>query len=489
MKINFTIILLLFSAIMVPITAVNTSGAVSATNFSYVNGANTYNWRVSPNNSTTLVNGFTAVVPYTYASFLTGTVRLRRVNNANISGNFTLVWAEAVTAGNVFNMLPAYENDMESFFNNRIYNKGTDNFFDNTSGNSNNIERLDWIIPTGYSNSLPDRVGFAIFERGAVGVHDPFCIAAITSLDAMGNPASYGNIVRVTSSNYADPGPAVTYRILKAPFPNDLIDAGTATQSRGGVIISLQNLGIAANSIIYGYSLFSNDLPGSATPANLVDVTNPTYFPLNTGNPGGIDLIAVTGIYIATSVLSTRFVSFDAFEKSDLVNLKWTVENEQAVARYEIERSTDGNTYTTVHQLKPGTTSSNGTNVYSFDDPVQRVFSSQLYYRIKQYSVDGSVHYSKVIFIKRNNKSGAVSVYPNPVSENLLVNIAHNANERATISVVNNAGAEVLQLQVTLAKGNNAFTLEEISKLSKGNYRLVVKSQSGKLIAKQFSKQ
>ena len=121
------------------ITAVTTSNSSATGSFSYVNGGNTYNWGLAPNNNVVNLNGFTAGgLSYSYASFLNGTVRIRRVNNANISGNFTLVWAESVTNGTIFNLLPAYQNDMEGFFNSRTYNKGTDNLFDNISFNSNN---------------------------------------------------------------------------------------------------------------------------------------------------------------------------------------------------------------------------------------------------------------------------------------------------------------------------------------------------------------
>ena len=472
------------------ITAVFTTTTTASSTFSYTSGANTYNWGLSPNNTVTKVTGFTAGgLGYSYATSLTGNVKLRRVNNAGTSGNFTLVWAEVVnSSGTLFNMFPDYQNDEQAFFNNNVYNKGTDNLFDNTSANSNDIERLDWILSASYSTPVPAKIGFAIFERGANGAHDPFCIAAITSLDGLGNPATYGNIVRVATGSYGDIGPNVTYRILKSTFPTNLLDAGTSTQSRGGVMVYLQDLGIAGNTPIYGYSLFANDLPLGATPANLVDYTNATYFPTNTGNPGGIDLLAITGIYVDNTVLPIRFIDFSAVGNNNIINLKWDVDNELSVSKYEIERSPDGINYSGVNEIQKAGNST-GANSYSYADNISGVSANLLYYRIKEYDHNGSYYYSKTISIKINNKTSSVIIYPNPVKETLFVNIANTQNDKGTISVISSIGEQVIQQKVQLANGNNSFTVDGVNKLSGGTYQLIIKLESGKVTTKEFFKQ
>ena len=480
-----------FSAIaQTAITAVSTTSVHASSTFSYTNGGITYNWGLSPKDTVTKVTGFTAGgVGYSYATSLTGNVKLRRVNNALISGIFTLVWAEVVnTSATLFNIFPDYQNDEESFFNNNVYNKGTDNLFDNTSTNSNNIERLDWILSTSYSTPVPAKIGFAIFERGANGAHDPFCIAAITSLDGLGNPATYGNIVRVATGNYGDIGPSVTYRILKSTFPTNLLDAGTNGQSRGGVMVYLQDLGIAANTPIFGYSLFSSDLPLGATPANLVNFNNAAFFPTNTGNAGGIDLLAITGIFIDNTVLPIRFIDFSAVENNNLINLKWDVDNELSASKYGIERSPDGINFSGVIEiLKTG--NSTGAHSYSYADNISGVSANHLYYRIKQYDHDGSYYYSKTISININNKTSSVIIYPDPVKETLNVNIANTEADKGMISVISSIGEQVIQQKVQLANGNNSFTVDGVNKLSGGTYQLIIKLESGKVITKEFFKQ
>ncbi len=500
MKINLTMLALLACSFSItaqtPITTIDTSSSPAPSSFSYMSTDTTYNWGVGPNNSILYLNGFTANgIPYTYASNLQGIVKVRRADNAKVTGNYSLEWAQTSTtgAGKTFNMFPNYQNDMDSFLNNHIYNKGTDNIFDNTSANGNNIERLDWIIRGGYSTPLPDQVGFAVFDKGNTTTHDPFCIAVITALsdDSAMSVLSYGGTIkRVVAANYGQPGPTVFYRIVKGPSSSNLLNAGTNTQGRGGVFISLLDLGINAGTKIYGYSLFSGDLPVSATLDSLVNYTDTLNFPLHTGVSGGLDLVAVTGINIATSLVPVSFVNFNAVENNDVINLKWSVENEIPANHYDAERSTDGIHFIKINEARPSGNFSTRANSYSLVDNISSVASNVLYYRIKQYEPDGSFHYSKTIPVKRNKNGLATIIFPNPVKGTLNINIPTSSNDNAAISIFSSAGSKVIQLQQPLSSGNNSFTIDDVSKLSKGIYQLSIKLlNSGKTIIKQFTKE
>ena len=68
---------------------------------------------------------------------------------------------------------------------------GSDNTFANgTDPVTGNVERIDftWNSPITVSNSF----ALALFERGAVGVHDAFAITAVTAIDGAGNPTAFG---------------------------------------------------------------------------------------------------------------------------------------------------------------------------------------------------------------------------------------------------------------------------------------------------------
>jgi len=64
------------------------------------------------------------------------------------------------------------------------------------------------------------------------------------------------------------------------------------------VAIPVTDLGVAAGTTVYGYSLFAPDVTDGGNTANLVDWTNSTFFHTNTNSitTGGIDPIAVSGV-------------------------------------------------------------------------------------------------------------------------------------------------------------------------------------------------
>ena len=469
-----------------PITSITTVPATAATGTTYDISSKTYNWGVSPNNSVDYVEEFkSGGNDYAYTSSLPGQVKIRRVDNSNIAGTFTLVWARTVNTASVYNLFPEYDNNMETFFNTNVTTKGTDNLFTNGSTtNVNNIERLDWVLNSVFSTPVPEKIGFAIFERGNTGGHDPFCIAAITAVDGSGNPTAYGNIVRVASADYGDVTGTFNFNVLKAPYPQNLVYNTNITQLIGGVFLSLQSLGIGANQSVYGYSLFSDDLPLSATPADLVDYTNSTFFPTNTTS-GGLDLAAVTGIFVEKGILPVRFTSFTATEKQHKVDLKWSVENEASANYYVIERSEDGSNYSSVTTVKANKNAS-GVNTYSYNDDISGLSGNKFYYRIKQYDLDGSSYLTQTLLVRVSNTVNGLTIYPNPVKSNLFITMNSSKDQRVKISILNFMGQEVANKTERLSVGNNSIVVDAVSSLAAGSYHLVITDEAGVKEIRQF---
>ncbi|HET9857925.1 MAG TPA: hypothetical protein VFP99_08825, partial [Chthoniobacterales bacterium] len=163
---------------------------------------------------------------------------------------------------------------------------GSDNTFANgTDPTTGNIERIDftWNSPITVSNSF----ALALFERGAVGVHDAFAIATVTAIDGAGNPTAFGPLLIVVpgwggSTNAVND---FTYRLFRYSNGNDistsLDSSATAIQGLGGVLITAADLGLTTGSTVYGYSLMGSDVTATNS-AQLLDWTNSTYFPTNT---------------------------------------------------------------------------------------------------------------------------------------------------------------------------------------------------------------
>lgn len=320
----FTLLILQANA-QTPIVTVSIGNAAATTSVSYnasgaVNSSfsgNNYNYTFgnatqATNNQKKLNSLTIGQEIYSYVENANSFVKIRRVNNSVVSGNRSLLWVEKnnVTGGsaNKITVVPQYNDNMESVFNGNSLNQGTDNLFANQgdgNGNNNNIERLDVIFAGGVISTYNNKVGFALFERGADNEHDPFVIAAVTSIDQNGNPTGYANPIRVNTGNWGNiPSSATDYYVVRRnpATESNLRMSTSGKQNIGGVFITFKDLGIATGVKIYGYSVIGYDLPARATAANLVDYTDNTYFPTNTSaatSQGGIDLIALTGVLSA----------------------------------------------------------------------------------------------------------------------------------------------------------------------------------------------
>ncbi len=159
-------------------------------------------------------------------------------------------------------------------------------------------------------------------------------------------------------------------------------------------------------------------------------------------------------------------VELTAF-KGSLINnkaaLQWETAQERNAKAFIVEKSIDAKTFTTI-----GTVAAKGgasRTSYDFDD--KELSQNINYYRLKMVDNDGSFTYSNTIAIKLGGKTkGGVSVFPNPVSDNITIN--HDAAEEGTIiRIVNITGVTVAQYSV--AK-DAIQTSVDASQLAKGQY-------------------
>jgi Secretion system C-terminal sorting domain len=487
-KIIISIILLssfYFAPAQTPLTAVTTMDVASTATLNYTIGTDTYNWSTSPNNIQKRIISFnSAGGSFAYSNALNGFVKMRRLNNATTTGDFTLAWSEGSITATPFNMQANMPLNMEAYFDDNVFNKGTDNLFDNASANSNNIERMDWILPGGFTTTTPSKIGFAVFERGADNAHDPFAIAAITALDAMGNPSSYGTLKKVTSTEWGNiTSSSLSYRILKGTSGTNLATAGVNTQTRGGIFFSFTSLGIAASTTIYGYSLFANDVPATSTSAQLVDVstTNSVTYPTNTTTEGGIDLISTTGIFIDNTTTPVKLESFSV-NTTNINELFWKIsDNNYELKNFEIQKSFDGINFNTIGIVHP---TFNATQ-YNFRE---NVHAENCFYRIKIIENNGNYFYSAIVKVGKS-KIIKSSISPNPVTENPTLNFYAKQAGETVVVVYNLLGKKMALETIASLKGLNATKLICTENLSAGYYILYIVKQDGSTEKVPFIKQ
>lgn len=271
-----------------------------------LNNSNTNGVRFE--NTTIAVSSFLDIAGNIYtANTVASASYVRRNTTVGNANNASAWYADSLSDPDRFRA-PYATTDPGLLLGNNIL-RGSDNTFANGTGaTEGNIERLDFVFAGGLTASLS--TAFSVFDRGAAGAHDSVKIAVITGWDAINNvPTSYGGLlVGVNSANYGATNPIgdFDYNLFRysngdnlgaSAYWNDNTEEGT--QGIGGTIISMSDLGIAAGTTIYGYSLMGYDVTNGGSMSNLVNWNNTTYYASNTTGAtgtGGIDLSAVNGV-------------------------------------------------------------------------------------------------------------------------------------------------------------------------------------------------
>jgi PEP-CTERM motif len=227
-----------------------------------------------------------------------------------------------------YNLLGAYDSNMETLLGGNNLLVGTDNIFTNTgnaTGNHNTIERVDVLFPGGIT--VDAALAFTFYDRGNPGGHDPLSIAAITSLGLVNGdpqaPTNYGTRMGITAASYGTANIASAtltgggtynltrnYAILRNDNPSATDGAGNADylsgyaqQGIGGVLIQSTNLA-SAGATIYGFSIFPSDVPSIVTGTALANWQNTTNYPMtSTESSGqGLDLVGASSVLVRAEV-------------------------------------------------------------------------------------------------------------------------------------------------------------------------------------------
>lgn len=146
-------------------------------------------------------------------------------------------------------------------------------------------------------------------------------------------------------------------------------------------------------------------------------------------------------------------------------HLNWRTAQEKNNSHFEIERSTDGVRFTTIGTVysKAQNGNSSWELAYTYDD--RSITEPINYYRLKQVDLDKHFAYTGIIKLVNDASQSSVTVFPNPVTDNVRISIKGALNN-VMIQVLDITGKEVYQAVPVTA----ADTDLDLSALSQGTY-------------------
>jgi hypothetical protein len=137
----------------------------------------------------------------------------------------------------------------------------------------------------------------------------------------------------------------------------------------------------------------------------------------------------------APETLPVIFNSFYATKNNSNVQLCWSTAREYNNSNYELQRSFDGGSWTTIALLL-GTGNSTTVQQYSFTD--KNMTASLAYYRIRQVNIDGEYEYSTIKTIGAGETTSATKIYRSGSKVNIEFN--REINDPVTVRVINMNG-------------------------------------------------
>ncbi len=177
-------------------------------------------------------------------------------------------------------------------------------------------------------------------------------------------------------------------------------------------------------------------------------------------------------IYPPGGPLPVKYLSFDAVVNDNKVLLNWITAEELNHNYFEVERSFDNDLFSTLGLVLDGFPINGTGKKYQFKDYSTELSGrSFVYYRLKQFDIDGKVTYSKIRVVRLQAKEDLVmQVSPNPFSKDLNIRFSSTESGAAQIRIINSKGQTMLSKQALISKGYNNIQVEGLSGLATGMY-------------------
>lgn len=173
-----------------------------------------------------------------------------------------------------------------------------------------------------------------------------------------------------------------------------------------------------------------------------------------------------------SKVLPVKWISFSGQLENKQAKLQWVTADESNNAGFEVQRKTSADAdFVTIGKVSAATAPA-VTNTYNYYD--LNPASGVSYYRIKQVDRDDHSSYSKTISIENRNASSLVTVYPNPVANQLFVKDANEAIEHLRLFTLD---GRKLQEVNNIAKGQT--TILQMAGFPRGTYLVQITTGKG----------
>jgi Secretion system C-terminal sorting domain/Phospholipase/Carboxylesterase len=179
-------------------------------------------------------------------------------------------------------------------------------------------------------------------------------------------------------------------------------------------------------------------------------------------------------------LLPVVWKSFTGSVNNNKASLQWVISNQQDVAKYNVEKSADGNAWSEIATVPAQKYNGGSDQVYAYTDPTATDVS---FYRIKQTDLNGQFTYSSVVKIGQNKDAAVhVKIFPNPFNRQISIGLSNITENTVIVRLVNNDGHTLIKQQYGLNGTENTITLDNVKQISKGVYYITIQNKDGAML-------
>jgi hypothetical protein len=185
-------------------------------------------------------------------------------------------------------------------------------------------------------------------------------------------------------------------------------------------------------------------------------------------------------------LLSTQLISFTGRVSNENVVLQWITAGENEPLLFDVEKSNDGISFSTIATIHSYNDYAAEQSSYSYIDPSP--LSGKQYYRIRMKNNLDQSRYSRTVQFSAIPDIFSFVFVINPFNKELVFEVSSDQNGTANVSLVDPSGKTVRQASFNLSTGINHLVLDHTGNLASGIYFLRVQS-AGVVLQKKVIKQ
>ena len=139
--------------------------------------------------------------------------------------------------------------------------------------------------------------------------------------------------------------------------------------------------------------------------------------------------------------LPISLISFSGIvDAANKVALKWDVDDEFGLQRYELTRSVDKLHFIVIDTIQALNMSE--LNTYTTSDSL---IEDTVYYRLNLLSKDSNIYYSSTILVNKTDHNNSLIIYPNPATTDIILSTRASLIEEAIFTIYASDGSMMLQ--------------------------------------------